>query len=180
MLHALAESASTREVWWVHTTRDAHTQAFRQEVSDLIAALPNAHEQVFYTSSSGRLDSRAIAALGLPGDAAVYMCGPDPFMADMRVALTDAGLDPVHIYSELFGALPPINPGLVEKATARPQRCLSYMCYPGDRGLDRLYPAAAGAAARRDGADLRRRTGRWSRPRSLTTSGVQKSLVGYP
>jgi len=48
------------------------------------------------------------------------MCGPDPFMADMRVALTDAGLDPVHIYSELFGALPPINPGIVEKSTARP------------------------------------------------------------
>jgi ferredoxin-NADP reductase/MOSC domain-containing protein YiiM len=120
MLHALAESASTREVWWLHTTRDADTQAFQHEVSNLIAALPQAHEQVFYTSSSGRLDSRAIAALGLPAGAAVYMCGPDRFMADMRVALTDAGLDPAHIYSELFGALPPINPGIVEKSTARP------------------------------------------------------------
>ena len=120
MLHALADAGSTREIWWLHTTRDAHTQAFQHEVSDLIAALPHARQQVFYTSVSGRLDGRAIAALGLPHDAAVYMCGPDPFMADMRSALTDAGIDPAHIYSELFGALPPINPGIVDKSTARP------------------------------------------------------------
>ena len=120
MLHALADAGSTREIWWLHTTRDAHTQAFQHEVSDLIAALPHARQQVFYTSVSGRLDGRAIAALGLPHDAAVYMCGPVPFMADMRSALTDAGIDPAHIYSELFGALPPINPGIVDKSTARP------------------------------------------------------------
>ena len=50
MLHALADAGSTREIWWLHTTRDAHTQAFQQEVSDLIAALPHARQQVFYTS----------------------------------------------------------------------------------------------------------------------------------
>ncbi len=120
MLHALAEGRSTREIWWLHTTRDAQTQAFQHEVSDLIAELPHAQQQVFYTSSSGRLNSRTIATLGLPGNAAVYMCGPDPFMADMRIAMTDAGIDPARIYSELFGALPPINPGIVEKSTARP------------------------------------------------------------
>ena len=120
MLHALAEGGSRREIWWLHTTRDVHTQAFQQEVSGLIAELPNARQQVFYTSSSGRLDGRAVAALGLPRDAAVYMCGPDPFMADMRSALTDAGIDPAHIYSELFGALPPINPGIVGTSTVRP------------------------------------------------------------
>ena len=31
----------------------------------------------------------------------------------MREALITAGLDPAHIHSELFGALPPINPGVV-------------------------------------------------------------------
>jgi ferredoxin-NADP reductase/MOSC domain-containing protein YiiM len=120
MLHALAERASAREIWWLYTTRDAHTQAFQQEVSNLIAELPNARQQMFYTSTSGRLDGRAITALGLPRDAAVYMCGPDSFMADMRTALTDGGIDPAHIYSELFGALPPINPGIVDASTARP------------------------------------------------------------
>ena len=31
----------------------------------------------------------------------------------MREALMAAGVDPAHIHTELFGALPPINPGVV-------------------------------------------------------------------
>ena len=120
MLHALADCRSDREIWWLHTTRDAHTHAFLQEVSDLVAELPNARARVFYTSTVGRLNHRSIAALGLPQDATVYMCGPDQFMADMRTALTNVGIDPAHIHTELFGALPPINPGIVGKSTARP------------------------------------------------------------
>lgn len=120
MLHVLAEGGSEREIWWVHTTRDARSLAFRQEVVDLIARLPHAREHVIYTSTSGRLDGPAVAALGLPRNAAVYMCGPDRFMADMRSALTKAGIDPAQIYSELFGTLPPINPGIVDASTTKP------------------------------------------------------------
>jgi ferredoxin-NADP reductase/MOSC domain-containing protein YiiM len=126
MLHALAAERSEREIWWLHTTHDAETHAFGAEVDDLIAALPRARQHVFYTAatqstaaiSAGRLDHHTIAALNLPRDATVYMCGPDRFMADMRDALTDAGIDPAHISTELFAALPPINPGIV--AAARP------------------------------------------------------------
>ena len=120
MLHALAKGPSDREVWWLHITRDAETLAFSEEVSDLIAELPHARQQVFYTSSVGRLDARAVAELGLPRDATVYMCGPDQFMADMRSSLTDAGIDPAQIHTELFAALPPINPGIVDKSSVRP------------------------------------------------------------
>jgi ferredoxin-NADP reductase/MOSC domain-containing protein YiiM len=120
MLHALAESGSERDVLWLHTTRDQHTQAFGQEVDELIARLPRARAQVVYTGTAGRLDGRTIAALGLPRDAVVYMCGPDGFMADVRIALIDAGIDPPHIYTEVFGALPPINPGIVARATVLP------------------------------------------------------------
>jgi len=119
MLHALAEARSEREIWWVHSTRDADTHAFKQEVSDLLAELPHARERVTYTSSAGRLDSRAVGELGLPPNAAVYLCGPDPFMADMRSALTGAGFDPARIYTELFGALPAINPGILERTATR-------------------------------------------------------------
>ncbi len=120
MLHALAESRSTREVWWLHTTRDADTLAFGQEVGDLISELPHARQRVIYTSTSGRLDGRAVAALGFPRNASVYMCGPDRFMADMRTALADSGIDRGRIHSELFGALPPINPGIVATSTTPP------------------------------------------------------------
>ena len=120
MLHALAKGRSGREIWWVHTTRDARTQAFRQEVGDTVDELPRAQQRVIYTESDGRLDARAIAELGLPRSAAVYMCGPAPFMADMQIALTDYGIDPAHIHTELFGALPPINPGIIDGSTTPP------------------------------------------------------------
>jgi ferredoxin-NADP reductase/MOSC domain-containing protein YiiM len=122
MLHALAKGKSEREVWWLYTTRNAESQPFAQEVSDLISELPNARQQVFYTSGVGRLDASAIAAVGLPRDATVYMCGPDAFMADMRGALADAGIDPAQVHTELFGALPPINPGIVGTSTVPPHQ----------------------------------------------------------
>ena len=120
MLHALADRRSDRDIWWLHTTRDARTHAFMQEVTDLIGELPNARQRVFYTSAVGRLDRKTIAALGLPLDSTVYMCGPDQFMTDMHGVLTEVGIDPAHIHTELFGALPAINPGIVDRPTAQP------------------------------------------------------------
>jgi ferredoxin-NADP reductase/MOSC domain-containing protein YiiM/ferredoxin len=121
MLHTLAAAHSSRPIWWLYTTRNVETHAFAGEVTALLEALPNAQQHVFYTRGEkaggfvtcGRLDRQAIAALGLPGNAAVYLCGPAQFMADMRDACTDAGIDPAHVHTELFGALPPINPGIV-------------------------------------------------------------------
>jgi ferredoxin-NADP reductase/MOSC domain-containing protein YiiM len=113
MLHALSTGGSGRDIWWVHTTRNLETQAFATEVTALIESLPQARQRVFYTQTDGRMDQRSIAALNLPADATVYLCGPTQFMTDMRDALAAVGLDPARIHSELFGALPPINPGVV-------------------------------------------------------------------
>jgi len=120
MLYALSRAASDREVWWLHTTRDRETQSFAAEVTTLIESLPHARQLVFYTQTQGRLDGPAIADLGLPTDAAAYLCGPTQFMAEMRDALTATGLDPARIHSELFGALPPINPGIVDGTPRKP------------------------------------------------------------
>jgi ferredoxin-NADP reductase/MOSC domain-containing protein YiiM len=113
MLHALCREQTSREIWWVHTVHDARSEAFADEISALIGSLPDARQRVFYTQTQGRLDRNAVSALALPVDASVYLCGPDQFMTDMRDALTAVGLDPAHIHSELFGALPAINPGVV-------------------------------------------------------------------
>jgi len=116
MAHALAAAKSTRQIWWLHTTQTAATYAFASEVAALLDSLPDTHQHVFYTrgdSSPTRLDRRSIAALGLPTDATAYLCGPTAFMDDVRGALAAAGVDPAQIHSELFGALPPINPGVV-------------------------------------------------------------------
>jgi ferredoxin-NADP reductase/MOSC domain-containing protein YiiM len=121
MVHALAAAHSRRQIWWLHTTRNARAHAFAAEVTTLIESLPHAQQHIFYTRDDGtdgftvhgRLDDESIAALGLPPDATVYLCGPSSFMADMREALTTAGVNPASIHTELFGALPPINPGIV-------------------------------------------------------------------
>jgi ferredoxin-NADP reductase len=112
MLHQLACEHSERDIWWLHTARDAAQQAFTDEVRDLLTALPNAHELVCHTASGVRLTASTLAGLGLPTDATAYICGPEAFMTDIRTALTGLGIDPAQINTELFGALAPINPGV--------------------------------------------------------------------
>jgi ferredoxin-NADP reductase/MOSC domain-containing protein YiiM/ferredoxin len=126
MAHALAAAHSDRQIWWLHTTRNAESHAFAAEVTSLIKSLPHAQQRVFYTGgdaeggciATGRLDGDSIAALGLASDATVYLCGPNDFMSTMHDALTATGISPAHIHTELFGALPPINPGIVAAAAS--------------------------------------------------------------
>jgi ferredoxin-NADP reductase/MOSC domain-containing protein YiiM len=70
-------------------------------------------------ATAGRLTKDKLAALDLPVSASAYICGPASFMTDMQDALTAVGLDPARIRTELFGALPSINPGLTGQ-TRRP------------------------------------------------------------
>jgi ferredoxin-NADP reductase/MOSC domain-containing protein YiiM len=118
MLHRLAVRASHREVWWLHTTRDASTHAFAAEARELVAALPNAHEHVYYTASHTRLTRAALAGLALPAGATAYVCGPERFMSDMRNALVALGISDVR--TELFGARTAINPGVTGATAVAP------------------------------------------------------------
>lgn len=114
MLHQLAADQSTREVWWLHTAKDQAHHAFSDEAARLLGTLPNVHEHTVYTAASGRMDSAAVASLGVPADATAYLCGPEPFMSDMTAALVSAGLAADHVHTELFGSRSSINPGLVQ------------------------------------------------------------------
>ncbi|MFI6408267.1 MOSC domain-containing protein [Streptomyces sp. NPDC050548] len=129
MLHTLAARKSEREVWWIHGARGPREHPLAAEAHDLLVSLPHAHECVFYSAatpeerqrahaSPGRLTKDRLIALSVPADATAYVCGPAPFMADIRQALTEVGVDPAHIHTELFGALAAINPGV----TGRPAR----------------------------------------------------------
>jgi ferredoxin-NADP reductase/MOSC domain-containing protein YiiM len=120
MLHSLATVRSARHIWWLHTTRNRETHAFAAEVATLTDSLPNVRKLVSYTQEQGRLNRSVIAALNLPPEAAAYLCGPMQFMTDMRDALATAGLDATRIHTELFGALPPINPGIVDDGARKP------------------------------------------------------------
>ena len=130
MLHQLAESHSERDIWWLYGARGPHEHPFAAEAHALLASLPHAREHVFYSAATpaerrrvhaarGRLTKEALAGLGIPASASAYVCGPTSFMADMRDALTALGVAPAAIHTELFGALPSINPGLTGQ-TRRP------------------------------------------------------------
>ncbi len=130
MLHELAASRSTREVWWIHGARRPQEHPLAAEAHALLASLPHAHEHIFYSAATpperhrghaaaGRLTNDKLVMLGIPASASAYVCGPASFMADMQQALTQAGIDPSRIHTELFGALPPVTPGLTGQ-TRRP------------------------------------------------------------
>ena len=140
MLHRIAADKpnSGREVWWLHSARNAAQQAFAREAHELLSGLPSAHELVFHTEADeaadtadtsgvpaapvthARLSAEAVAGLGLPPEAAAYVCGPEGFMADMTKALVDAGLDPGAVHTELFGTVAAINPGVNAHAAVAP------------------------------------------------------------
>ena len=133
MLHDLAARHSSREIWWIHGARSPREQPLAAEAHALLASLPHAREHVFYSAApppphrrthvtAGRLSKDRLAGLGLPASAIAYVCGPASFMADMRQALAAVGINPANIHNELFGALPPVNPGLAGQTRESPHQ----------------------------------------------------------
>jgi ferredoxin-NADP reductase/MOSC domain-containing protein YiiM len=133
MLHELADSRSEREVWWIHGARGPREHPLAAEADALLSALPHARRNVFYSAATpeedrganampGRLTKDRLAALAIPAEASAYVCGPASFMADMRDALAELGIDPARIHTELFGALPSINPGVTGQASRTPHQ----------------------------------------------------------
>ncbi len=133
MLHQLADARSDRDVWWIHGARRPQEHPLAAEAHALLASLPHAHEHVFYSAATpaerrrahaaaGRLSAEKLAGLGIPAAAGAYVCGPASFMTDMQGALTGLGVEPARIRTELFGALPPVNPGLTGQARTPPHQ----------------------------------------------------------
>ena len=124
MLHALAETGSTRPVWWLHSARNGVEQAFAREARELLNQLPHSKSAIFFSSPGaddrvggdydhhGRLSAESLCALGLPPEAGVYVCGPEPFMDAVSDALIECGLAAGQIHSERFGAHAAITPGI--------------------------------------------------------------------
>jgi MOSC domain-containing protein YiiM/ferredoxin-NADP reductase len=85
MLHALADRRSTREVWWVHGSRNGSEHPFAAEVRSLLAELPHAHTVICYSAPReadargrdythrGRLTAALLGGLDLPRDAHAYL-----------------------------------------------------------------------------------------------------------
>ncbi len=130
MLHELAARGSDRHVWWLHGARGPGEHALADEAHALLASLPHAREHLFYSTATpaerrpahaapGHLSEAKLIAIAVPVNASAYIRGPALFMADMQKALTRLGVDQARVHTELFGALPSVNPGLTAQ-TRRP------------------------------------------------------------
>ena len=134
MLHALAASATTREVWWLHGARNGASHSFAAETHALVGLLDHAHSQVWYSHPdpsdrpgvdydvAGHARWQDFAALGVPREADFYLCGPAPFLASMLEGLGEWGVGAGHLHSDVFGAVRPMAPGVVAGAARSPHQ----------------------------------------------------------
>jgi ferredoxin-NADP reductase/MOSC domain-containing protein YiiM/ferredoxin len=129
MLHALGRERDRRTVWWVHGARNHVEHAFRAEVADLLAGLPDGHRLVAYSKADasspdhdleGRLDLATLEQAGVPMDADYYLCGPDGFMRAIGAALAARGVTPDRIATEIFGAVASHASGIVKSGERAP------------------------------------------------------------
>ncbi|MEU1571893.1 globin domain-containing protein [Streptomyces collinus] len=108
ILAHLTTLGSTRPVLVLHADRSPADHALRTETSRLVEQLPGARA-VFWYEHAGpeEPDARAglmnLDGIELPENATVFLCGPLPFMRDIRAQLLSAGVPPRRIRYEVFG-----------------------------------------------------------------------------
>ncbi|MFF4160770.1 globin domain-containing protein [Streptomyces sp. NPDC001678] len=108
MLSHLAATGATRRVIAVHADRTETAHAFRADLHQLVAKLPNAAAHVWYehpelphpTSRTGRAD---LTTLDIPAGTVAYLCGPLPFLKTARAQLLASGVAAADIHYEVFG-----------------------------------------------------------------------------
>jgi ferredoxin-NADP reductase/MOSC domain-containing protein YiiM len=131
MLHALASQPSPPVVWWLHGARDGGEHPFKREAQELLRRMQRGRRVIAYSLPSagdrpsedfdraGRVTVPLFDELGVPKDAAFYMCGPPSFLRDMSAGLVAWGVAADRVRTEAFGPGASITPGVVG-AQARP------------------------------------------------------------
>ncbi|MFA1541996.1 globin domain-containing protein [Actinomadura monticuli] len=106
----LAASGGGRQVLAVHADRSPRTHALRRQIAEAGGRMARFRQLTWYEEPgdaelgedvrAGRID---VAELPLPDKARVFMCGPLPFMREIRRGLLDAGVSDERIHYEVFG-----------------------------------------------------------------------------
>lgn len=108
MLAQLAAVGSTRPVLVLHADRSPAEHALRAETHELVERLPDARAVFWYEQPgpeepAARIGLMDLDGIRLPDRATVFLCGPLPFMRDVRGQLLRAGVPARHIRYEVFG-----------------------------------------------------------------------------
>jgi ferredoxin-NADP reductase/MOSC domain-containing protein YiiM len=127
MLHALAATGSTREVWWLYGARNAAEHPFAHECEELLRQLPRSCRYIVYSQASasepsgghfdarGRLGLEVLSRLRVPPEADFYLCGPVAFLQDLTRGLSSLGVPPGRVHAEIFGSQGSSTPGINEQ-----------------------------------------------------------------
>lgn len=115
-LEHLAQQASERPVVHVHADRTSAAHALRQHLPRLSTSLPQLRFQFWYEDGKPETDVSVPASrtevnpgrvdpdrIPLPPDASCYLCGPLPFMNEVRAGLLRRGVPSERIACEVFG-----------------------------------------------------------------------------
>jgi nitric oxide dioxygenase len=110
ILDELAARRTTRPVTVAHADRSAASHALFDATADALAALDRAEVHTWYEQvdeAAGRRGANAglmdLSGLEIPESAEVFMCGPLPFMRDVRASLVRRGVPAQRIRYEVFG-----------------------------------------------------------------------------
>ncbi len=126
MLHALAAESSPRQVWWIYGARDSVDHPFREESRSLLKQLPRGRGYVVYSrptaadqvgkdfDAAGHIDTALLERIGVSKGSDFYLCGPTSFLQDMQDGLRKWGAAPGNVYTEIFGSLEAITPGMAQ------------------------------------------------------------------
>ncbi len=111
MLHHLRATGSQRRVTVLHADRSPSRHALRQELKELVAALPNASLLRWYEDLGTREPRPDLAAglvdlsgLEVAAGSRAYLCGPQPFMESVHAGLLGKGMSQDAIRYEIFGS----------------------------------------------------------------------------
>jgi ferredoxin-NADP reductase len=116
MLGEMVRTNDERRAWFVHGARDSDHHPLAQKTSALQSLSDRVTSHVSYSRPTsqdllgvdydrlGRADTALICELLEDlRDVDVYLCGPLPFMFELREGLVAAGVPEQQIYSETFG-----------------------------------------------------------------------------
>ncbi|MFE9442110.1 globin domain-containing protein [Streptomyces sp. NPDC006602] len=108
ILAHLAALGSPRPVLVLHADRSPTDHALRTETHRLVGQLPNARALFWYErpgaeEPDARTGLMNLDGIELPHDAVVFLCGPLPFMREVRGQLLRVGVPARRIRYEVFG-----------------------------------------------------------------------------
>ncbi len=115
ILHGAFADGHDRPLWFVHGARNGSEHALQKETGQLVAQLPNAQALIFYSQPDatdmpgsdyqvhGRITPQALVDLNAGPDALYLLCGPGPFLSEIKTGLEALGIPAQNIQFEVFG-----------------------------------------------------------------------------